>query len=66
METSGLRVFGRSLIGRHASEVEGTGFHAVNPATGIRLEPEFYSATTEDIDQATNLAADAFKNSLQC
>ncbi len=25
------------------------------------MEPEFYSATTEDIYQAANLAADAFK-----
>ncbi|HSP16404.1 MAG TPA: aldehyde dehydrogenase (NADP(+)) [Thermoanaerobaculia bacterium] len=35
-------------------------FHAVNPATGERLEPAFHSATIDDVDRVANLAADAF------
>jgi len=38
----------------------GSAFHAVNPATGQKLDPAFYSATLDDIDEAANLAADAF------
>jgi len=32
----------------------------MNPASGMKLEPPFYSATLDDIDVAANLAADAF------
>ena len=47
-------------MGGRLSEVQGGAFHGVNPATGEKLEPAFYSATSEDIDSAANLAADAF------
>jgi 2,5-dioxopentanoate dehydrogenase len=60
MDTQELNLSGRSLIGTHVSEAQGPGFHAVNPANGEKLEPAFYSATAEDIDQAANIAADAF------
>ena len=33
----------------------------MNPANGEKLDPAFYSATTEEIDRAANLAADAFE-----
>jgi 2,5-dioxopentanoate dehydrogenase len=60
MEPKELNLSGRSLIGAHVSEAQGRGFRAVNPANGKKLEPAFYSATPEDIDQAANTAADAF------
>jgi 2,5-dioxopentanoate dehydrogenase len=48
------------LIGTQAADARGAAFYAVNPATAKKLEPSFYSATPDDIDQAANLAADAF------
>lgn len=55
-----LKLAGRSLIGRDLGSTGGTAFYGVNPATGEKLEPAFYSASAEEIDRATNLAADAF------
>jgi NADP-dependent aldehyde dehydrogenase len=54
-----LTFSGRSLIGEGSAEAVGSGFRAVNPANGAKLEPPFFPATTDDIDQAANLAADA-------
>src|SRR5438874_6962625 len=55
-----LNLSGRSLIGEQSAESSGSVFHAVNPATGSKAEPGFYTATAQDIAQACNLAADAF------
>src|SRR5438270_5760297 len=55
-----LNLSGRSLIGEQSAESSGSVFHAVNPATGSKAEPGFYTATAQEIDQACNLAADAF------
>jgi alpha-ketoglutaric semialdehyde dehydrogenase len=63
--TATANLSGRSLIGERTSKAAGTGFHAVNPATGIKIDPVFYPATTQDIDDACNLAADAF-SALAC
>jgi 2,5-dioxopentanoate dehydrogenase len=54
------------LIGAHAAESQGSAFHAVNPATGAKLDPAFFSATTDEIDRAANLAADAFEQLAGC
>jgi NADP-dependent aldehyde dehydrogenase len=59
MEMSTLKLSGLSLVGGQAGE-RGKIFRAVNPADGAELDPVFHSATTEDIDRAANLAADAF------
>jgi len=48
------------MIGRQLGQTRGAAFHGVNPSSGEKLEPAFYSATAEDIDHAANLAADAF------
>lgn len=53
-------LWGRSLIGSGVAEAAGRPFHAVNPASGVELDPPFYSATPDDIDRAANLAADGF------
>jgi alpha-ketoglutaric semialdehyde dehydrogenase len=64
-QTTTLQLSGRSLIGAQTgmgvetAEVRGSGFRSVNPATGQAIEPAFNSATTSEIDQAANLAADA-------
>src|SRR5256885_704464 len=55
-----MNLAGRSLIGEKSAQPRGPVFHAVNPATGMKLDPAFYSATTDDIDQAATLATDAF------
>src|ERR1700733_4391601 len=48
-----------SLIG-FADGAEGPSFTGVNPATGAPLEPGFFSATAEDLEQAAALAQAAF------
>jgi alpha-ketoglutaric semialdehyde dehydrogenase len=58
--TIAMSLSGRSLIGEQSAQPRGSVFHAVNPATGEKLEPAFYSATSDDIDQAATLATDAF------
>src|SRR4051794_7190391 len=58
--TIAINLSGRSLIGEQSAQPRGSVFYAVNPATGEKLEPAFYSATSDDIDQAATLATDAF------
>jgi len=60
MDTQELNLSGRSLVGAHVAEVHGPEFRGVNPANGEKLDPAFYSATPDDIDQAANIASDAF------
>jgi len=51
---------GRSFIGFRDATDGKTTFRAFNPATGEALEPEFQAATSEEVDLAARLAADAF------
>jgi 2,5-dioxopentanoate dehydrogenase len=51
---------GRSFIGFREGEKGGTTFRGYNPATGEALEPEFQAATSEEVDLAARLAAEAF------
>jgi len=61
MEISTLKLAGLSLVGdRDQADESSAAFHAVNPANGTELEPAFHCATSDDIDRAANLAADAF------
>ncbi|HMI50823.1 MAG TPA: aldehyde dehydrogenase (NADP(+)) [Candidatus Saccharimonadales bacterium] len=55
-----MSILARSLIGSRDGTPEGTGFRAVNPATGESLDPQFHSANIEDVRLAAQLAADAF------
>lgn len=55
-----MSLYGKQII---ASEFHSTGekwFAAVNPATGIALEPQFCEATREDVNSAATAAAAAF------
>lgn len=54
------QITGLSLVGDQVCERGGAAFRAINPANGMELEPRFHSALTGDIDQAANLATDAF------
>lgn len=60
MVITAAKISGRSLIGFR----EGTGtkasLHAFNPTTGEQLEPGFTPATPAEVDQAVQLAAEAF------
>jgi NADP-dependent aldehyde dehydrogenase len=57
---SDTELSGRSLIGDGApSQPGGVAFRAVNPAKGAALEPQFFSATEEDVAQAAAAAAAA-------
>ncbi|MGA2218859.1 MAG: aldehyde dehydrogenase (NADP(+)) [Terracidiphilus sp.] len=54
-----MELKGVSLIAGRSGAKTGAASRALNPATGERLEPEFFSATAEDVDAATNEAQDA-------
>ena len=49
-----------SLIGFAPTTTSGTGFQAVEAATGQPVDPEFFAATSEDVERAATLAAAAF------
>ncbi|HTU36114.1 MAG TPA: aldehyde dehydrogenase (NADP(+)) [Candidatus Acidoferrum sp.] len=51
---------GRSLIGFKEGAQGGAKFRAYNPATGEPLDPEFHSASSDEVDAAARLAAEAF------
>lgn len=55
MELSGL-----SFIGGGRGSREGKAFRAANPQTAAALEPNFYSATAAEIDDAVQFASAAF------
>ena len=60
MRTIESTLSGLSLIGGGSAGDHGECFHAINPANGVRLEPEFHAATQPEIEQAARLAEDAF------
>jgi len=55
-----LKLEGLSIIGHHRAKAAGKAAHALNPATGARLEPDYFAASSADIDHAAQLAADAY------
>ncbi|HEY3971744.1 MAG TPA: aldehyde dehydrogenase (NADP(+)) [Candidatus Sulfotelmatobacter sp.] len=54
------KLSGRSLIGFREGIGAGEPIYATNPATGQRLQPAFISATTEEVELAARLSAEAF------
>ncbi len=60
MVTTATKISGRSLIGFHEGAGTTASLHAFNPTTGERLEPGFVPATSEEVDRAVRLSADAF------
>lgn len=51
---------GNNLIGRRDSSQGNAAFHAVNPVTAEELEPVYREATAKEVDEAVQLAAQAF------
>ena len=49
-----------SLIGFRHGDNSGSPFYAVNPSNGQQLSPGFIPASTDEVDLAVRLAADAF------
>jgi 2,5-dioxopentanoate dehydrogenase len=60
VQTVVTKLTGRSILGYSSGETRGKGFRATNPANGEELQPQFYSAAPEDINQAALLAERAF------
>lgn len=57
-----MKLQGTSIIGsRRGHKTTGT-FQGIDPYTGKRLAPLFYSAETDELETAANLAGDAFKS----
>ena len=51
---------GLSMLGAENSSSSGKEFHGINPATGEKLDPPFYTAASADVDRAAELAEEAF------
>src|ERR1700744_3638496 len=60
-----MELIGKSLLGDKRSAGDGGCFQAMNPATGAKLEPTFCSATAGEVEQAVQLAAEAFDSYAQ-
>ena len=55
-----MELRGRSLIGSRDGEAGGERFQAIDPASGERLVPVYYSASADEVDEAARLADEAF------
>jgi NADP-dependent aldehyde dehydrogenase len=55
-----MQLEGKSLIAASSSNTSGQTFHAVNPTTSEKLEPAFFSAGADDVNQAAQAAHEAF------
>ena len=55
-----MKLEGLSIIGHSRAKAAGKPTPAVNPATGATLGPDYFWATTADVDVAAQLAAKAF------
>jgi alpha-ketoglutaric semialdehyde dehydrogenase len=55
-----MKLTGRSIIGFQSAAVTHEVFHALNPKSGERLEPDFFAASPDEVDRAVKLAHQAF------
>ena len=55
-----MEFLGRSFIGWSIGAAGGKTFTAINPATGLPIEPNYISASAADVERAAELAAQAF------
>lgn len=56
-----MELSGKNIIGNSFSAKSQKNFHAVNPATTQKIKPDFYEATSEEIDCAIQKSFDAFQ-----
>jgi len=57
-----MPIHGKNLLGSSVVAAGTRTFRAVNPATGEQIEPPFFDATQEELDQALELADWAFQS----
>ncbi len=55
-----MELIGRSIIGYHRGADHGATLFGLNPATGARLEPAYSPASLAEVDEAAQLAGQAF------
>jgi 2,5-dioxopentanoate dehydrogenase len=55
-----MKLEGISILGQGRVKAAGKPTPAINPASGAALEPDYFWATTADVDAAARLAAKAF------
>src|SRR5487761_1946862 len=55
-----MKLAGLSLIGAGRANAAGKPVSPINPATGTRLEPDYFHATVAEVGRAAQLAAQAF------
>jgi NADP-dependent aldehyde dehydrogenase len=55
-----MTLLGKSLIAGATGQAGGRIFHAVNPATGERLAPDFHEASSAEVARALDASAAAF------
>jgi 2,5-dioxopentanoate dehydrogenase len=60
-----MELSGQSLIGGRRGSRDGKSFQAANPQTGAALEPSYYSAIPAEVDEAAQLASQAFTTYFQ-
>src|SRR4051812_7114691 len=56
-----MKLTGKNSIGNSSSAEGKIVFQAVNPASGKKIETDFYEATSKEIDSAIQKAHDAFQ-----
>ena len=54
-----MKLAGRSIIGFHEGSHAGATFRAHDPTTGTQLDPDFFAATPDEVNQAVRLAHEA-------
>ncbi|MEP7269894.1 MAG: aldehyde dehydrogenase (NADP(+)) [Acidobacteriota bacterium] len=55
-----MQLLGRSIIGSRRGADHGAALSGLNPATGERLEPAYSPASLDEVNEAAELAHDAF------
>ena len=55
-----MTLTGRSFIGSRRGAAGGAPIHGMNPASGQQLDPMYSSASPAEVEEAVNLAAQAF------
>jgi len=55
-----MEILGTSIIGFSSALQSDTSIKAVDPSTGLEIEPPFYNAESETVEQAATLASQAF------
>jgi NADP-dependent aldehyde dehydrogenase len=55
-----MKLEGLSIVGQGRAKAAGKPVPAMNPSTGVALEPGYSPATAQDVEQAAQLAAKAF------